>query len=267
LIEWAFVRHDRVMARPTSNLRLKKDQAEQRREDLGYAQDDLPVSPSTYREWLAGKPATVDKAEELAAFLRIGLLEIFDGLPDGYAVGVADPDEPLAPAARSLRNDAVIGGLVRGSSKFTSYVRHIALRFVAPRGYTHHFEHDGKHPHRYAELVLRRARPEVDTAFIFAFKLGVLRIDYGEIRVVGTQARVFTNFAACSEPAVELADPSQITVWTWFGKETCKFLVRSREDFSVTDHLEVARRDPDARPPGVLCFRAAPHHEREAGLR
>lgn len=234
---------------------------------MGLGQKNLPISPSTYREWLEGAPATLEKAEELAACLRVGVLEIFDGLPDGYAVGIADPDEQLAPSAASLRDDAVTLGLLRESHKFTGYVRHIALRFVAPRGYTHHFEHDGRHPHRYAELVLRRVRTDVDAVFVFSYSLGPLRIDYGELRVAGSKARVLTNFAACSEPIVELDDPALIRVWTWFGKERCRFLVRSRQEFSVIEHFEPARRDPDARPAHVLCFRAAPHHEREAGLR
>lgn len=251
------------MARPVSELRVRAAVVEARRKYLELGLKQMGVARGTYRGWLHGRPITLLQAESLAERLGIGVLEIVDGLPDGYATGITDPDEAIAATSRELHDRAVTGGLIAESHKFRSYLRHIGLRFVAPRGFCRHFQHVARERHYYAEIVLTPLRPG-DNVYTFSYELGPLRIDYGTVQVAAGVARLRTHFAPSSESPVTLSPTHEVRVWTWFGRDACRFLVRATRDFGIRTHLEPANRDPDARPAGVVCFRAAPHHESEA---
>ncbi len=249
------------MARPRSELRVRAAVVRARREQLHLGQKELGVSDRTYRAWLDGAPISEEKAECLARHLGLGIAEIVDGLPADYVIEAAEEEDDLSRRAIRLRDRAVRGALIHEAGKFRTYLRHIGLRFMPLRGFVRHFRHLGTEHHFYAEVVLHPAVPDASAVFTFSFKLGPLRIDYGEICVDATHARLVTHFAASGEPLARRHADGSIRVWTWFGKEACDFLVRSRHEFTLESNVRPAERDPDHRPDDVLCFRAAPHHQ------
>lgn len=252
------------MSRPASELRVRPDVVEARRRQLGLGQKDLGASDRTYRDWLSGKAITLPMAEELSRRLGLGIAEVVTGLPPEYIVEAADDEEELSVRARRLRDQAVGGALLAESGKLRRYIKRIGLRFVPLRGFAYNFEHKGIDRHYYAALTITPVDPATNASFVFSYGLGPLRIDYGEVATTAGYARLRTFFAATGDPAVPLAPDGSFTVWTWFGKDRCRFLVRSRQEFTTAISLEPTRKDASKRPPDVLCFHAAPHHLEEA---
>ena len=256
---------------------LKRDAVKALASEHGIKMKDLPREAGVpighrlfYYYLNRDRQPDIEDAEKIAVRLGVGLEEIAE-VPESVRIRAADLSTSLDKDGRELHEHAALGTL--GTLVATEYARplwhyaqFVGLRFWPLKGHVRSFRHQSNVRHCYAELTLTPSTwPLREPArFIFSFALGPLRIDYGEV-VLFEDRRVTLNafFVPQTDEAIAATDGS-FRVWTWFGKNPCRFIVRSPSKFDLALDADNLNRAPEEEPNAVVCFRAGPHQIAEA---
>lgn len=268
---------------------------------------EVGVSDEALRLWLNGvvRPDT-EKAAAIADVLGVGLEEIAE-LPRRFK------DESwtsLIGAARTVAD--WILKTTDETDKYRTYISHV--RKTPPlKGVVRSFEHDitktmeafAGRPAKnyYGEIWIRPNKWPEDKALLldlsfWAFSGGV-RFNYARLRLQTVRlknepnlvrlARLETFFDRGRDEGsrARAKEDGSIRVWTWFGKESCKFVINSQTREEEFEFKQGEPPDPDAGeasddavrlalaesksyrealrriPRDVICVLAAPHHVKD----
>jgi transcriptional regulator with XRE-family HTH domain len=240
-----------------------------RRDELHFTNAELAraagVKQRTIEAWLQPdekRRPDIEHVEALAQKLSLGTDDICSMIPEEERA-LAHGGEGLLKVGRTLQ--IVWEAIVHYWVRYRSYARHIGLRFWPLKGNVRRFFHKGHLRNAYAEVCITPLqRPDcVPIEFIFSYRMGVIRIDYGKVVLRGDALSLVPFFAGYADEGIAQSGGA-FRVWTWFGPEPCEFVVRSTDvDFELQLDERRFPREPRCRGPreaDVVCFLAAPHH-------
>lgn len=249
---------------PTYPFRLKPDAVRARLSALRLSQAELAhrigVPVRTVQYWMSKRRPMVSEEDvcAIAEALGVGTNEVAER-HELVRTSEAERSTDLESLAKIVLEPSTLDV----ARRYLSYLRHVSFRFWPRWGYVQPFRHDGSHPHQYAELALTWPSDARVRRFVFAFQLGLLRVEYGEIVVREYDATLISYFVPRRvEDRSALPTPGKLAVRTWFGAEMCNFYVTSSETFELSGPTFPLVRDVEFPPeqPGLVYFRAAPHH-------
>lgn len=204
--------------------------------------ENMGVASRTVTNWLSGKTSVDnEKLELIIKILGIGVQELLGNVPEEYNVRSDFPSIFRVV----LNNTQLVTKLIRiYKNAVMLFFKYVTLNKYPETGFFDTFYHDeNKGKNYYSEIWILSNEPIDKAKFVISFTLAErIRVDYGEIQVEKdrvTAYQYYQDFPDVSQRPTEHNCIAKFT--TWFGEESCLFIVRSNIKFRV----EVKGKIPD----------------------
>jgi hypothetical protein len=252
--------------------RLKIDVARTRLARLSSTQTsiarDCGFELRTVQRWFAGGSVALADAEQLAAALRIGTEDLFDGVPQEGGTAFAR----IREAPRFLRRiDGSLAQALRSMLDHFEFIdRHVSLSIHPSRGFVTRIPMQLDERRRFQVLHVSPPPDDRDASYRIRFMTQVgrrFRYEFGDIAVAAGEVRLTEHFHTRTARA-PLDGRGSFSVWAWTPRELAELVLVADRDVDVerergrgSDLFDLSL----AAAEHAVCFRPAPMHLRDAG--
>ena len=226
------------------------------------------VEERTVARWIRtdskqiGKRVNGRTLELIASALQVGFIDIISNEENNKKEMTKTAEDEIA-ILQSRGRRPILDIIQQEWDQISFYLGCIHMSHIPPTGYFKLFKNEQTKKHYFAHIIIQPRVTAKSYIFTFAYSIGTIRIEYGDIKIDGDTVELISYFTSQNDKCHRNKDGS-ISVWTWFGEDVVPFTVSCLKLFDLHVDTQLVRTIPAASYETSVCFWPGPHHIRDA---